>query len=269
MRTRFIIAIFASVFLGCGADVGVDPPRLTDDADWVVRVVFSQEHACTATVLSEHWLLTAGHCLAMARDEQIEVSHEVFGERRVVFQGAAQLIIHPNYEPMGHLSHRWYDVGLVGLRDGILDAGDRARLSGVIGSFTAWSSEEEPLYTIGYGHSPDPNTGLCSGELGSKKRYDGLFLHGLLGPPFAPAYGVELQGRRDALCDGDSGAPFLFDVEGIPHVFAVFSGENFNQTLFYGTLNGPKIDWFKTATTSSHAPLDCRDLGNDSWECFE
>lgn len=270
MSIRSAIVVFVCFVLsGCGDEVGLDPPRLTDDIDWVVRINFSDHHLCTGIVLSEHWLLTAGHCVATALDPRVEVSHEVFGDRRVVYDGEAQLLTHPSYEDIGHLPHRWHDIALVGLRDGALDASQRARLGGIRCSLTAFSSGEHPLYYVGYGHLPEPDTGACSDQLGSKKRYDGFMVRGLLGPPFQNSLGIELEGRRDALCGGDSGAPLLFDLDGIPHAFAIFSGERFREAIFSGTLIGPKLNWLESASESSHAPLRCADLGGDAWECFE
>ncbi len=255
--------------MGCGDGPGLDPPRPTDDVEWVVRINFSGQHLCTGLVLSEHWLLTAGHCVQEAPDEQVEVSHEVFGERRVVYEGGAWLITHPSYEDVGHLSHRWHDIGLVGLRDGTLDPSERARLGGLRCSLTAFSDEVHLLYAVGYGRLPDADTGACSDRLGAKKRYDGFIVRGLLGPPLESSYAIELEGRVGALCDGDSGGPLLFDVNGIPHAFATFSGERLREGIYYGTLIGPKINWLESATASTHAPLQCLDLGADAWECYE
>ena len=269
MRIRFTTALLAcTVLVGCGNDIGMDPPRLTDDIDWAVRVRIG-DHYCTASLLSEHWLLTAGHCLYDGPEAQVVVSHEIFGERTVVYEGAAELIVHPDYDEIGTRTHRWNDIGLVGLLDGAIEVGERARLSGADSSFDALWSGEHPIYAVGYGRVPDPKTGECGDELGSKKRYDGLLLLRLLGPLFGGAREVELDGRPDSLCDGDSGGPLLIDLHGIPHAFAVFSGRALMRDLFYGTLSGRKIGWFESATESTHAPLDCVDLGGDSWECRE
>lgn len=259
-----------SVLIGCGDSVGMDIPRLTDDLDWVVRLEFSDEHSCTGIVLSEHWLLTAGHCVAGASAEDATVSHEIFEVRTRVYQGAAELILHPDYSDTSRLlTHRWNDVGLVRLSEGAIDVDERARLAGPIASFDALFYGDQPLYAVGYGYLPLPDGGLCSTELGSKKRYDGFVFRTFTGPLGAGSRAIELDGRKDALCDGDSGAPLLFDLDGEPSVFAVFSGESFNRLVFYGTLVGPKIDWLESASATTETPLDCIDLGNDVWTCFE
>jgi hypothetical protein len=273
MKTRFTIAIlvFGSL-LGCGGEAGQAPPRLTDDIDWVVRIVFAGEHYCTGFVLSEHWLLTAGHCVEEALpDEHVQVSQRVFGDRTVVYDGEAELILHPDYDGSAVPTHRWNDVALVGLRDGVVDADERARLAGLDCSCV---DEDETqvqgnLYAVGYGHEPDPDTGLCSDVLGSKKRYDGFVFRQVLGPLVEDPREVELFGREDALCGGDSGAPLMFDRDGIPHAFAVFSGKAIMRSIFYGSLIGPKISWLGEATASTDAPLQCVDFGGDSWGCFE
>jgi hypothetical protein len=270
MTYRFKIAVLAVLaFAGCGDAVGSEPPQLTDDLDWVVRIEFSGHHFCTGFILSEHWLLTAAHCAWDASDDQIKVEHEIFEDRKVVYEGGAQLLVHPDYVEVGGVAHRWHDIALVGLREGGLEVGDRARLSGLTRTFAILWNGAHSLYSVGYGRLPDPETGTCGEERGSKKRYDGLDFIELTAPLFLNALGVELDGRADALCDGDSGAPLLFDLDGVPNVFAVFSGDARYRNLFYGTLTGPKLGWIESATAATEAPLDCRDLGDESWACFE
>ncbi|MFW2388238.1 MAG: hypothetical protein ACN4G0_07875, partial [Polyangiales bacterium] len=128
---------------------------------------------------------------------------------------------------------------------------------------------DETIYSVGYGRMPLTDGGLCSAELGSMKRYDDFVFRTFNGPLIGGALFVELDGRKDALCDGDSGAPLMFDLDGEPCAFAVFSGESFSRLVFYGTLVAPKIQWVESASAGTEVPLDCVDLGNDVWECFE
>ncbi len=271
MSARFTIAILACCsVLGCGGDAGQAPPRLTDDIDWVVRIVFADTHYCTGFVLSEHWLLTAGHCVEQALpNEHVEISQQTFGDRSVLYEGTAELILHPEYDDSPDLTHRWNDVALVGLREGSIEIDGRARLAGLDCSCADEAQVPGNLYAVGYGNEPDPDTGLCSDVLGSKKRYDGFVFRQVLGPLTGEPREVELYGREDALCDGDSGAPLVFDRDGVPHAFAVFSGKALMRAIFYGSLIGPKIGWLATATGPTEAPLQCVDFGGDSWECFE
>jgi len=271
MNSRLAIVVLVGCsLLGCGDDAGQAPPRLTDDIDWVVRIIFADTHYCTAFVLSEHWLLTAGHCVEQALpDDHVEVSQHIFGDHRVLYDGAAELIVHPEYDGSADSTHRWNDVALVGLRDGSIAIDERARLAGLGCSCTDVGQEQVNLYAVGYGHEPDPATGLCNDVLGSKKRYDGFAFRQVLGPLVDELREVELYGRDDALCGGDSGAPLMFDREGVSHAFAIFSGKALIRAIFYGSLIGPKIGWLDEATASTDAPLQCADSGDDSWECFE
>jgi hypothetical protein len=89
----------------------------------VVRIVFADTHHCTAIVLSEHWLLTAGHCVEQAlSDDHVEVSQQVYRERTVLYDGDAELVLHPDYDGSAVLTHRWNDVALLGSKIRWLDA---------------------------------------------------------------------------------------------------------------------------------------------------
>jgi len=271
MKTRFTIAILVlGSLLGCGGDAGQAPPRPTDDIDWIVRIRFDAGHYCTGFALSEHWLLTAGHCVKQALpDEGVQVSEKIFGETSILYEGTADLILHPDYDGKAAPTHRWNDVALLRLRDHSLELEGYARLAGLDCSCADDVQTQGNLYAVGYGLEPDPDTGLCTELLGSKKRYEGLVFHRVVGPLLEDPRLVELYGREDALCGGDSGAPLLFDRDGAPHAFAVFSGKAIMRDIFYGSLIGPKIDWIGEATASTDKPLRCVDFGGDAWECFE
>lgn len=270
MRSSYVTVVFLSlVWASCGDSVGSGAPQPTDDAEWVVRLDFAGQFVCTGIALSPHWVLTAGHCVDSAAENLVKIEQEVFEQRATLYDGPAELVVHPEYVGRGEIGHRWYDVGLVGLPSPISGVSTSPRLCGLTRTVGLLLDGSRPLYTIGYGRLPDPDTGLCSESLGSKKRYDGLAYRKTTGPPFASALGVDLEGRRHALCPGDSGAPFIFDVDGFPQVFGVFSGDTRDRTIFHGPLAGPKIDWLEAATEGSAAPLDCSEVGDDSWTCVE
>ena len=270
MKLRFLTAFaFGLVSAGCGDSIGSDLPRLTDDGEWVVRVTLADQHICTGIVLSPRWVLTAGHCVDEAVADAVEIEHVIFEKRTTLYDGPADLILHPEYVGRGEIGHRWHDVGLVGLKTEISGVTSTPRICGLTRTFALLLDGSTPLYTIGYGRLPDPDTGLCGPSVGSKKRYDGLVYRKTTGRPFENALGVDLEGRPHALCPGDSGAPFVFDVDGMPHVFGVFSGDTRDRTVFHGPLAGPKVGWLEDATSASDAPLECTELGNDSWACVE
>lgn len=276
MKSRVIDAVLAcAVLSGCG-DVVSAPPRLSDDIEWVVGIEFAAGNRCTGSILSEHWILTAGHCIEKARnapsdaeDDRLIIRQQVSRELSVVYDGAAELILHPDYKSLGHLSHRWHDIGLIELVDGALDAAGRARLSGISSAFQMIYFEEADLFAVGFGRTPDPNTGRCSEERGPKKRYDGFVLRSFDGPLFGDILSLRLDGRTDALCPGDSGAPFMFEAQDAPHAFAVFSGTTRDKATFHGTLIGPKIGWFESSSAQTSVPLECIEMARGSWACFE
>lgn len=266
-----ILAPLLAVLLGCGDPAGSSPPRLTDDVPWALRVELSGRRACTGVALSDHWLVTAGHCIEEAIDDQVRVSSEIFGDRTVLYEGGAELILHPDYIDRDMPAHRWNDIGLVGLRPetGRLQLEEHAVICGFGRAFRTVVSGAAPLYSVGYGTLPDLGSGTCSGMLGSKKRYDGLAFRSWIGPPFADPLGVELRAREDALCGGDSGAPFMFDFEGTASAFAIFSGELFNDIVARGPLLGPKIGWLESATGATNRPLTCPELEEGVFQCVE
>lgn len=276
MENRIMKAIVVCGFLtGCG-EVGADPPRFTDDVEAAVQIQFATGQGCSGSILSEHWILTAGHCLKAAisagsdpDNDRVVIFEQVSGERTIIYEGPAELVIHPDYKGLGHLAHRWHDIGLIALRDGTLDAGSRARLGGTVRSFETVDSAGAELFAVGFGHSPDPDTGRCMKKGGVKKRYDGFLFREFEGPFLGNAFSVRLEGRTEALCPGDSGAPLMFDTDEGPHVFAVFGGRARGNAVFHGTLVGPKIGWFESASSKTWMPLECVEIAWDSWECFE
>ncbi len=260
---------------GCG-EVGVDPPRFTDEMEAVVHIQFAAGNGCTGSIVSEHWIVTAGHCIEKAtsaafgpNSDRVAILEQVSGERTVIYEGPAELFVHPDYEELGHRAHRWHDIGLIGLREGALNANGRVRLGGTVRSFKTLDSQGANLFALGFGHSPDAETGGCTKEGGRKKRYEGFLFRKFDGPFLGNAFSVRLEGRTEALCPGDSGGPLMFDTEEGPHVFAVFGGRSSGYTVFHGTLIGPKIGWFESASSETPMPLECIEMAWDSWECFE
>ena len=276
MKNRCITALIAcGVLMGCG-DVASDAPHLSDDIEWVVGIDFATGHKCSGSILSERWVLTAGHCVEQAisapsdaHDDRIIIRQQVPGEPSVIYEGMAEFILHPDYEGLGRISHRWHDIGLVALLDGALDARHRARLSGTVRTLEALYMDDANLFAVGFGRTPDPDTGRCTEERGPKKRYDGFVLRSFDGPFFGDIFSVRLDGRTDALCYGDSGAPMMLEAEDVPHAFALFSGPTRDKATFHGTLIGPKIGWFESASSETPMPLECVEMAKDSWECFE
>ncbi|MDH3201450.1 MAG: trypsin-like serine protease [Myxococcales bacterium] len=276
MKSRIIEAIVACGFLaGCG-DVASDAPHFSDEVEWVVGIDFATGHMCSGSILSEHWILTAGHCveraISLSSDadgDRLVIRQQATGEPSVIYEGTAELILHPDYKGLGHISHRWHDIGLVALLDEALDARHRARLSGTVRTFEALYFEEANLFALGFGRTPDPDTGRCTEELGPKKRYDGFVLRSFDGPIFGNAFSVRLDGRTDALCYGDSGAPLMFEAQDVPHAFAVYSGPTRDKATFHGTLIGPNIAWFESVSSETPVPLECAEMAKDGWECFE
>jgi hypothetical protein len=246
-------------------DVGQIKQSLTGGAlstmpAWVVGVTFDSGF-CTASVLSEHALLTAAHCVTGLGGNITVQRASGLGATQTIYSGQAQYLRHPSYES-GALLDPEDDVALVLLKQGAINLSltGRAKLY----------SDSNPLWTL-----PVPQ-GMTFAGWGMTGTAGSLFCSGTGGSLMLANPGAVLRpaaaGQKDMttplgaihICPGDSGSPWLFSRGGDFAAFAVTSGVGFD---FTGLLNKattilPKLGWIFDATRAGGG-------GCNSVECFE
>ena len=274
LRTTTIVIATALVLCGCVQEIDAPMARETTDAAWVTRVDFEDGTFCTAIAMSEHWLLTAGHCIrGVVPNNEIEAEGKLvvraihLDERKEIYKGPAHFILHPEYNESNRRSNRWYDIGLIAL-SGEIEMDSYALFSDAEFAVEQLSSET-PAFAVGIGYETDPQTGRCTKRAGSAKRYDGFLYRASSGPGLRDAEAVKLDGREHALCHGDSGSPIMIEIDGSNHVFSVFSGATRDRQIFHASLVGPKRGWIVASSERADLPLECVDMGPASWQCFE
>jgi hypothetical protein len=181
--------------------------------------------SCTATVLSEHWLLTAAHCiddLAPVTNAVVSVAFGSDGKPEKVYDEQPILrFVHPSY--VGSPS---YDIGLVQLRSHGIDttAIGRAKLNA--GTSTIPSSN---MIIAGFGRGTDPGVSMdCDDAGGGILRYRGQKATG--------SNSTVAWTDDDWHCPGDSGGPWMsyFISGGHQYVqFAVHSGDAWDLSKGY------------------------------------
>jgi hypothetical protein len=246
-------------------DLGQSKQRLTGGAfstvpSWVVGVTFD-DGFCSASVLSEHVLLTAAHCVTGLGGNITVQRASGLGLSQTIYTGQASFVKHPNYEA-GILLDPEDDFALVLLKQGAINLSltGRAKLY----------SDGNPLWTLpvpqgmtfaGWGMTGAAGAVFCSGT-------GGFLMLANPGTVLRPAG----AGQKDMtaplgpihICPGDSGSPWLFSRGGDFAVFAVTSGMWFDFTgpIMKASTILPKLGWIFTATRASGG-------GCNRVECFE
>jgi hypothetical protein len=275
VRGMVIVAVLA-LSAGCGEDpsveTGSDPiinGAVTTLAPWNVLISMPTGR-CTASVLSEHWLLTAAHCV---EDEPalstISVSWaNVPGGAELVYQGPSR--------PYGHRDHTGFDVdndiALIKLEGAAgVDVGrtGRAKLWGY--QSRPWASHvEADRHWIAMGWGLGRTGGSKCPDAPSGKK---LFRPGnTLERAGWDALSVSTPSGGRSQCHGDSGSPYLFLRDNELIAFAVSSRYVIDLLLFgdneQGTLIVPKYQWMYETSHRDGLDLLCGAAGVAGGESF-
>jgi hypothetical protein len=232
-------------------DLGVTEQGLTRGTpsivpSWVVEIR-SSAGSCSASVLSEHYLLTAAHCVDHAMFDDISVFRaNAANSSQRVYTGKAMFTAHPDYE-RGDPMDAEDDIALVFLRAGAIDLS-------LTGRAKMYIDYENPIWTsaqsftfAGWGLT-DPTGGAeCTSGEGVLRIGTGAQLQ----PAARDA--KEMNAPRGAMhtCDGDSGSPWLFARAGDYIAFAVTTGwvwEPFVANKGKATTIFPKRTWIYEAS---------------------
>lgn len=230
-----------------GRQEALESAPWVDGPPWVV-----QGGGCTGTVLSERWILTAGHCV----DRGLRVSDVTFvhadgtGTTETIYRGPVWEHPHPNYDRDDRDGVNEWDVGLFELTGPPIDLSKTGRAKLANGTMP-WNQTNETSYIFGYGDGSFPSGSGCNpnGEYLQRRLISHLDRDGdMVETSVAPA------------CRGDSGGPwtvFRSTPGGYEHlVFAVTSG---NYRIFTKRTEGPivneRFDWIYDEITQNN-PFD-------------
>lgn len=248
---------------GGGARQQVTAATLSLVPTWVVHIAVP-DGGCSASVLSEHYLLTAAHCVAdvAAGYGDIVVRRaDTPGTGQRVYNGRAQFLTHRDYNRGAGLDTE-NDIALLRLRDPGINLSLTGRAKIYIDYINPiWTRPESQVFTIaGWGLTDPRGDGVCtpSGVLPVLRIGTGFLLQ--------PASRDEKQ-MATAVgfmkpCPGDSGTPWLFARASDFLAFAVHNGWYFQVG---GNRHGattilPKVEWIYAASKQS---------GCNNVECFE
>ena len=276
------VIAFAGVASGClmdeGDEVNVDVAELTQSptTDESPATVNLKGLGCTGTALTDHWIITAAHCVAdVDPGTPITVcaaeNCQTPAAQDVLYMGGARFFVHPDY------SIGWSgadnDIALV-LLDG---AGmkDSPRVKIYADSRTPWYDPSVPnpnvqvdadqLFTaIGYGWGSAPGSGQDCSEDGNgldKSDYKRISEDIAMVKNKFPSDRVRTIGGSGGLCRGDSGGPWFLERGGERLQVAVQSWLQYKflwvDSAATAELVPNKWSWIESATEAAGLPLRC------------
>lgn len=277
-----------------GTNVGEDSYPITEAPignapPFAVRLLFLDAGGnCTGVVISQHWLVTAAHCVRDAVN-----NFGIFNNSRLTIRygsngtstgtasyssGAASYYIHPDYS--GDDDDLEDDFALVRLYGSGMSVYTRSRIMGETDSCFFPSSISNPRIA-GYGSGTDPGGGGDCPSTGSGWKRSGAFATlnncGLTKwSPRSPFIRQIMVGSGTRIpCSGDSGGPIYFHYDGLDIVAGLHAGTRSDP--FSDNQSGPSIrrrlEWIIDKSIDDGIPLDCQagfsDVGPDWWSCRE
>ena len=239
---------------------------LTTQAPWIVSITLGGS-LCSASVLSEHWLLTAAHCVhGKGSGGTVTVRYaSSAGAATSVYSGPAKYHKNPSYSPGWFWPDREDDVALIRLTSGSginLGLTGRASLWGYSKPWSSSWSSQRNFSMIGWGLT-DPSGGddCVAGTAGMKRLGTGFRVD----KTSTATKTVEAPIGDTHACGGDSGTPWTFVRGGRYIAFAVHSGR-MPDFLVAGDIHQaplitPKYSWIYTASKNTGLMLDCKTAG--------
>lgn len=246
MTSKLVLYLAASATLaGClstdelsRTDREIARDEASADAAIAVQIRYDGGLLCSGVQLSEHWVLTAGHCMTetgIGDSPEIQIVATVGSSSRVVYSGVADAIYHPG------TSGLLEDIGLFRLRGftpAMRDSSRHARLainppqSGSV-EVSGWSRGYDECYDA------SPALGMGAFELAEHQ----------LGWPYQMIVDQPDDGETTPLiCEGDSGGPWVISAGGDRLVAAVTSTVNPYNDTAEGALVGGVLSWIETVT---------------------
>ncbi len=209
-------------------------PSLADEAVVTVRLqnynaegYVSGYHICTGTLVTQHIVSTARHC--MSRDNKPRRSSDV-----TIFTGAQPDLFGDNKtDIVAYATHPSADLALL-LMEAPIDV--------VPVPISELSPEEyigQPVRIVGYGKTTDDKNATAGTKITANSILNGLVERSLgsclvVGP------------EPSALCNGDSGGPTFLTIDGVEYLIGVTShgnGESCEESPGYNVRTDVYYDW--------------------------
>jgi hypothetical protein len=251
---------------------------------WSVRLVISRIDSgegvsCTGVALSQHWIVTAAHCLRDRSKQTDEIEVDLGkGTTPLYAEGPASYYNHPDYDHrVVFLGDRGDDVGLVRLYGEGIFPERRAKIyhGEEVEDPSRWKDGARIFFAAGYGFGTEPGgSDDCDAGVPGTKRLGRFKLtgntddNGTLG--FGNPIAVEARnagfGGVNRLCEGDSGSPWAFSIGNQPDgeklVFGIFGGNGRRSSPTHGNnywaaLLTARMKFVTETTASKGLPISC------------
>lgn len=215
-----------------GGDVVLPAGRA--NAEMLVRLVIGRSSACTGTLMTPDWVLTAAHCVSGVADDAVSVTAFSTGAPS---NGNSDLImVHSSYVPSTPSTHAQNDIALVHLASSI--------------NLPNHPNFRQDLYSgaINTGSQSSPNTLHCYGwGEGVRSASPPSLSELVLREATLPITGITYDGYTlgnsssgQSIAGGDSGGPCFYEAGGRAYLTGVHS------TSDISTYNGATLASYDT-----------------------
>jgi hypothetical protein len=236
--------------------------QATGDAPWVVQLNFSA-HSCTGSVLTEHYMLTAAHCVTDEPNPATLVqvfSGSTVSGASIVYSGPARFYVNEQFHAHDITDDTENDIALIFLSSGpgvdLTRTGQAKLWNNFDQPWTSSNAADRTFDVIGWGLGDLAGGSDCQdGTSGVKRLGTGFVLDQTSPYPI-----VATAPEHDThWCEGDSGAPLLYVRGGEYIQFGIATDtvsipfDNYQE----GPYLPPKLGWLYDETNLTGITLQC------------